>query len=80
MDKIKKERLSRQQGCGDVPLFTHIKWQWFYKKYRTYMKVNFLCRKSQLKQTFHAVFDASLITTPLNEGPLSVTEMTEAFA
>jgi len=44
------------------------------------MKINFLYRKSQLKQTFYAVFDASLVTTPLNEGPLSVTEMMEAFA
>jgi len=80
MDEIKKERLSRQKGCGDVPLFTHIKWQWFWKKNRTYMKVNFLCMKSKLKQTFYAVFDASLVTTLLNEGPLSVTEMMESFA
>jgi hypothetical protein len=29
MDEIKKERLSRQMGCGDFPLFTHIKWQWY---------------------------------------------------
>jgi len=29
MDEIKKERLSRQKGCGDFPLLTHTKWQWY---------------------------------------------------